>query len=92
MRLNQTIRNLTCGDLEISLVVIQLGVTRLKKTGFMYLLFRGMRGERWCDLMCVERLEMIGLMVVLLRSFSRMMSTVLALWGAGAILGNGYGI
>ena len=32
LRLDQTIRNLTSGDLEIRLVVIQLGVTTLKKT------------------------------------------------------------
>ena len=32
LRLNQTIRNLTSGDLGISLLVIGLGVTRLKKT------------------------------------------------------------
>ena len=38
VRLNQAIRNLVFGDAEISLVVIQLGVTRLKKTGFVYLL------------------------------------------------------
>ena len=38
MRLDQTIRNIIFGDAEISLVVIQLGVTRLKKTGFVYLL------------------------------------------------------
>ena len=38
MRLDQTIRNLTFGDVEISLVLIRLGVTRLKKTGFVYLL------------------------------------------------------
>ena len=36
--LDQTIRNLICGDLEILLVVIRLAVTGLKKTGFMYLL------------------------------------------------------
>ena len=36
--LNQSIRNLTFGDVEISLVVIRLEVTRLKKTGFVYLL------------------------------------------------------
>ena len=33
LNLDQTIRNLTCDDLEISLVVIRLGVTGLKKTG-----------------------------------------------------------
>ena len=36
--LDQAIRNLIFGDAEILLVVIQLGVTRLKKTGFVYLL------------------------------------------------------
>ena len=35
---------------------------------------------------------MTGLMVALLTSFSRMVSTLLVLWGVGAILGNGYGI
>ena len=43
LRLDQAIRNLTCGDLEISLVVIGLGGTGLKKTGIMYLL--GFLGE-----------------------------------------------
>ena len=38
LRLGQALRNLTCGDLEISLVVIGQGVTRLKKTGFVYFL------------------------------------------------------
>ena len=38
LRLDQTIRNLTCGDLEIPFVVIRLGVTGLKKTRLMYLL------------------------------------------------------
>ena len=38
LRLNQAIRNLTSGDLDIALVVIGLGVTGLKKTGFMDLL------------------------------------------------------
>ena len=38
VRLRQTIRNLIFGDVEILLVVIQLGVTRLKKSGFVYLL------------------------------------------------------
>ena len=36
VRLHQTIRNLVFGDVEISLVMIRLGVTRL--TGFVYLL------------------------------------------------------
>ena len=38
VRPDQSLRNLIFGDAEISLVVIQLGVTRLKKTGFVYLL------------------------------------------------------
>ena len=38
VRVVQTKRNLIFGDVEISLVVIQQGVTRLKKTGFVYLL------------------------------------------------------
>ena len=38
VRVDQTKRNLIFGDVEISLVVIQLGVNRLKKTGFLYLL------------------------------------------------------
>ena len=46
LSLDQTKRNLTCRDLEISLVVIRLVVTELKKTGFVYLLdlFRGRVG------------------------------------------------
>ena len=49
---NQTIRNLTSGDLVIALVVIRLGVTGLQKTRSVYLrdLFEE-RGEKWqCDL------------------------------------------
>ena len=38
LRLDQAIRNLTFGDLEIPLVVTGVGVTGLKKTGVMYLL------------------------------------------------------
>ena len=59
LRFDQAIRNLTCGDLEILIVVIGLGVTGLKITGFMYLLdlFGEGRGENgWCDFVCVERL------------------------------------
>ena len=58
LRLDQTMRNLTSGDLGILLVVIQLRVTGLKKTKVVYLLdlFEG-RGEKgqW-DLVCLERL------------------------------------
>ena len=40
-------RNLICGDLEIPLVVIQMGVIGLKKTKLVYLLdfFWGKREE-----------------------------------------------
>ena len=38
MTLDQAIRNFIFGDAKILLVVIQLGVTRLKKTEFAYLL------------------------------------------------------
>ena len=54
IKLSQAIRNLIFGDAEISLLVIQLGVTRLKKTEFVYLLAVVWRkGEKgWCDLVC----------------------------------------
>ena len=35
---------------------------------------------------------MIGLMVVMLMSYSHVMNVVLVLWGVGPILRNGYGI
>ena len=56
LKLYQTMRNLTSGDLEI--LVIQLGVTGLEKTRVVYLLvLSGGRGEKGqCDLACVERL------------------------------------
>ena len=80
LKLDQAIRKLTFGGLEIPLVVIGLGVTGLKKTGVVYLL--GFWGERgggggwWCDFVCVERLGlMIGLMLVLLFSFPRVVFT-----------------
>ena len=43
--LNQAIRILTYGDLEIWPSVIQLGVTRLKKISFLYLLNWRREGE-----------------------------------------------
>ena len=51
-------RNLTSGDLGILLAVIQLEVTRLKKTRVVYLLDlferRGKKGQ--CELVYLERL------------------------------------
>ena len=48
LRLNQTTRNITSGDFGILLVVIQLGVTGLKKTRAECLLglFEGRGRER----------------------------------------------
>ena len=46
LKLDQAVRNLTFGYLEIPLVVIGLGVTGLKKTGVVYILgFLGEGGE-----------------------------------------------
>ena len=56
LRLYQTVRDLTSGDLRIPLVVIQLGVTGLKKTRVVYLLdlFEGRGEKRQSNLVCVE--------------------------------------
>ena len=81
LRFDQTRRNLTSGYLEILLVVSRLGVTGLKITRIVYLLhlFEG-RGENGqCDLVHAERLQMIGLMVVMLMPYSRVVNVVLVL-------------
>ena len=51
-------RNLTSGDLGILLVVIQQGVTRLKRTKVVYLLdlFEGRGEKEQFNLVCFERL------------------------------------
>ena len=56
--LDQTMRNLTSGDLGILLVVIQLRVIGLKKTKAVYLLdlLEGRRENGKWDLVCLERL------------------------------------
>lgn len=54
----------------------------MKNTRFMHLmdLLRRMEEkEWWCDVVCVEYLYTIRLMVVLLTSFLRMVSTLLVL-------------
>ena len=38
LRVDRTIRDLTCGDLEIPLLVIRLGVTGPKNSEFVWLL------------------------------------------------------
>ena len=57
-RSSRSIRDPTCGDLEILLVLIQLGVTGLKKVEFVFFLHllggRGKKGR--CALVYVERL------------------------------------
>ena len=59
----------------------------------MYLIdLFGERGEKGqCDLVCVERLWMIGLMVVMLMSYSRVVSAVLDLSRVGLVLRSRYG-
>ena len=56
--LDQTIRNLISGDLEIPLMVMQLGVTGLKITRLVCLLDLsvGRDEEGWLDLVCVKHL------------------------------------
>ena len=51
-------RNLTSGDFGISLVVIQLEVTRLKKTRAVHFLdlFERREEKGQCDLVYLERL------------------------------------
>ena len=50
---------------------------------------RGKKGQ--CDLVCVERLWMIGLLVVMLMSYSRVVSAVLDLSRVGPVLRSRYG-
>ena len=80
--------------MEIPIVGIRLEVTRLKKNRLVYILdlFEERGEEGQCDLVCVKHLWMIGLMVVMLMSYSRALSVVLVLWGVGLVLRNGYGI
>ena len=94
LRLYQIIRNLTSGDIGIPLVVMQLGVTRLKNIRLVCLLdlFEERREKGQCDLVCVEHLWMIGLMVVMLMAYSRVVSVVLVLSGVGLVLRSRYGM
>ena len=81
MRFDQTIRNITSGDLGIPFLLIRPVVPGLKKTRFAHLpdMFE-LRGEQGqCDLVCEECLWMIGLMVVMLMSYSRVVSVLLSL-------------
>ena len=51
---------------------------------------RGEKGQ--CDLVCVERFWMIGLMVVMLMSYSHLVSVVLILSELGPVLRSRYGV
>ena len=94
LRFNQTIRNLTSDDLGISTVVIRLEVTGLKKTRVVRLLDLFERKERdgHFALVRVNHLQMIGLMVLMLMFYLRVVSVDLVLSGVSPILRNGYGI
>ena len=78
----------------IWLEVIRLGVTGLEKIRLVYLLdlFEGRGEKRPCDLECVEHLWVIGLMVVILMSYLRVVSLVLVLSGVGPVLRSRYDI
>ena len=88
LRLYEAIRNLTSGDMGIMLVMIRLGVTRL-----VYLLdmFQGRWEKGHCDFVCVERLWVIGPVVVML-SYSPVVHVVLVLLGVDPVLRSRCGI
>ena len=66
----------------------------MKKIRFVYLLdlFERRVEKGHFGLVCVERLWMIGLMVVMLMSFSRVVNMVLVILGVGPILRSKYEI
>ena len=66
----------------------------MKKIRFVYLLdlFERRVEKGHFGLVCVERLWMIGLMVVMLMSFSRMVKMVLVILGVVPILRSRYEI
>ena len=67
---------------------------QIEKIRLVYLLDmferRGEKGQ--CNLVCVEHLWMVGLMVVMLMSYSCILSVVLVLSGVGPVLRSRYGI
>ena len=76
LRLDQTIRNLTSGDLGIPPEMMQLGACGLKKTEYLLDFFEEREEKEQCDLVCV--------CIVLLDD-----RVVLVLWEVGPILRNG---
>ena len=63
----------------------------MRKTRVVYVLelFEERGGKEQCELLYLERLKIIGLMVFMLMSYSRVVSVVSVLWGVGPILRNG---
>ena len=63
----------------------------MRKTRVLYVLelFEERGRKEQCELVYVERLKIIGLMVFMLMSYSRVVSVVSVLWGVGPILRNG---
>ena len=61
LRSNRSIRDPTCGDLEILLVLIQLGVTGLKKVEFVFFLqlLRGRGKKGRCALVYLRKVEFV---------------------------------
>ena len=76
LRLDQTIRNLTSGDLGIPPEMMQLEACGLKKTEYLLDFFEERKEKEQCDLVCV--------CIVLLDD-----RVVLVLWEVGPILRNG---
>ena len=64
LRFDQTITNLTSGDLGIPVVVIRLTVSGLAKARVVYLvgLFEGKGSNKQWNLLRVEHLQIIGLL------------------------------
>ena len=63
----------------------------MRKTRVVYVLelFEERGGKEQCELLYLERLKIIGLMVFMLMSYSRVVSVVSVLWGVVPILRNG---
>ena len=66
----------------------------MKKIRLVYFLdlFEGGREKEQCALVCLERLWMIGLMVVMLTSYPHVVSVDLVLSRVGPVLRRGYGV
>ena len=93
LRLYETIRNLTSGEIGILLVVIRWEYQIEKDHDRVSPRpLRGKREEGTVRFSVLEHLWMIGLMVVMLISYSRAVSVVLVLLGVGPVLRRRYGV